>query len=339
MGEVWDLVVSAFPAPRTAPAFPGDRWAPMVTPPLPLDWPDGPLVYYAYARRMRSGLVDGEEVSEPWARIERRRRLLSERLEIVPLASEIVPHTVQGVRPLTDGEQALFAEVAAAGPLEDQLVRARQDAAAATLVRRSYCHWQSIHAIASTVLPRHPKFVKFLACKKITAVVERVPPPSFHPLAHAEFNRRWPRSPTLAWQLRTTDGFPRDWPAEPRTPIHYYAYSIRVDHAFPVPKPRETTAPWGLIVRDGQGGAVRFEALADLPVSLGVQQGKAPSDAHFALLRSLGNDLDGMLVRAVRDPGAADRLRRWYRDWIDDEPLLSPILLARHPAFAAFLGG
>lgn len=46
-----------------------------------------------------------------------------------------------------------------------------------------------------------------------------------------------------------------------------------------------------------------------------------------------------MLVRAARDPDAAARLRRWYQYWIDDEPLLSPILLARHPAFAAFLRG
>ena len=96
MGDVWDLVVSAFPAPRAAPGSPGDRWAPAVTPPLPLDWPDGPLVYYAYARRMRAGLVDGEEVAQPWARIERRRRLRSERLELVPLAGEIAPLTVQG---------------------------------------------------------------------------------------------------------------------------------------------------------------------------------------------------------------------------------------------------
>ena len=29
------------------------------------------------------------------------------------------------------------------------------------------------------------------------------------------------------WQLRVTQGFPQDWPAGPRTPIHYYAYAIR----------------------------------------------------------------------------------------------------------------
>jgi len=65
MSEVWDLVVSAFPASPPGPGLPPARWSPAVTPPLPLDWPDGPLVDYAYARRTRSGLVDGEEAILP----------------------------------------------------------------------------------------------------------------------------------------------------------------------------------------------------------------------------------------------------------------------------------
>jgi len=332
------LVEQAFAAIRDTPRSRFDVWTAMVTPPLPLDWPDGPLVYYAYARRMRDGLVDGQEVSEPWARIERRRRLFGERLALVPLTERLVPRTVEGVRPLTDGEKALYAEVAAAGPLEDQLARARRDPAAATLVRRSYCHWSSLHAISRAVLPQHPAFVAFLDCDRITAVVEPVRPPPPEPLARPEFDRRYPRRPDRAWQMRVTDGFPLEWPATPRTPIAYYAFAIRVEDGHPVPKPREVTAPWGLITRDGQGGALRFTSLADTPVSLGIQPGRAPAETWYPLLRSLDKDRDGMLVRA-RDPITAARLRNWYQHWIDDEVLLAPVILARHPAFAAFLRG
>jgi len=86
MTSVAALVEAAFHAMRSSPREPGDRWISMITPPLPLDWPDGPLVYYAYARRHRDGLVDGHEVSSPWARIERRTRLFGgHRLELVQL--------------------------------------------------------------------------------------------------------------------------------------------------------------------------------------------------------------------------------------------------------------
>ena len=43
-----------------------------------------------------------------------------------------------------------------------------------------------------------------------------------------------------------------------------------------------------------------------------------------------------MLLRAG-DPVIAARLRAWYRHWIDDEQLVAPIILVRHPAFAAFV--
>jgi hypothetical protein len=332
------LVEQAFAAIRGTPRSPFDRWTAMITPPLPLDWPDGPLVYYAYARRMRNGLVDGQEVSEPWARVERRKRLLGHHLALVPLTDELVPRTLEGVRPLTDGEQALYAEVAAAGALEDQLARARRDPAAATLVRRSYCHWRSLHAISRAVLPRHPAFVAFLDCDRITAVIEPVLPAPPEPVARPEFDRRYPRGPGRVWQMRVTDGFPLEWPATARTPIAYYAFAIRVEDAHPVPKPREVTAPWGLITRDGQAGPLRFTSLADTPVSLGIQPGRAPPPTWYPLLRSLDKDRDGMLVRTA-DRDTAARLRSWYQHWIDDEVLLAPVILARHPAFAAFVRG
>src|ERR1041384_8721422 len=83
MTEVAALVESAFAA------MDARGWILMIPPPLPLDWPDGPLVYYAYARRHRHGLVDGHEVSSPWARVERRRRLFGgHRLDLVQLTAQ-----------------------------------------------------------------------------------------------------------------------------------------------------------------------------------------------------------------------------------------------------------
>jgi hypothetical protein len=46
-------------------------WALEVTPPLPVAWPGNELVYYAFGRRLKPGLIDGCEVAAPWARASR----------------------------------------------------------------------------------------------------------------------------------------------------------------------------------------------------------------------------------------------------------------------------
>lgn len=335
MTEVAALVEAAFAAMHR----PGDRWIAMITPPLPLDWPDGPLVYYAYARRHRDGLVDGHEVASPWARVERRRRLFDgDRLALVSLTERPELLGVEGVRPLTDGEQALHAEVAAAGPLEDQLARARRDPAAALLVRRRYCHWKSLHAVARVILPAHPAFTAFLDCDHVTAVIEPVPPPQPEPVARPEFFQRFGLGSNNPWHLGVTPGFPLAWPATPTTPIAYYAFAIRVERDKPVPSPREITEPFGVVTRDVQGGPLRFTRLHDRPPSLGIEPGRAPPPGYWDLLRSLDRDRDGMLVRAA-DPAVAARLRAWYREWLEDEQLLAPVIVPRHPAFFAFVRG
>ena len=142
------------------PCPPETVFVPEITPPLPVQWPAELCVYYAYARQFLGG--DAERVSEPWARIESGSELV-----LVPLSGQLKLLGTQGVNPATVSQRMVFDEGARATPLEDLLVAAGQNAAVATLVRKSYCSWQSHNRIAKAVLPWHPNFAAFLDCANV----------------------------------------------------------------------------------------------------------------------------------------------------------------------------
>jgi len=306
---------------------PGSRgWVLEIMPPVPE--PDGQLVYYASARRFRPGLSDGHEVAALWAKADQRGN-------VTLLTDAVSLLGIEGVRPMTRGEIALFEEVERAGPLEDLWRRASHDGGAAMLLRRRYCFWSRVKLVSREVLARHPNVAAFLDCARVTIAVEPVDPPAPDSLIWPEFLRRYGKGNNV-WQPRKTPPLPASWPLIRSTALNYYVWSIRVLQADEVPKRRETSEPWGIVVRAGVGGPIAFTALHELPPSLGVQQGRRPSDGHFALSRELG-DLDQALLRATQDPVAADGVRRYYQEWFLDEELLAPLVMRSHRAFDAFV--
>jgi hypothetical protein len=140
-------------------------WTTALTPPLPLEWPPRRLVCYRYASRLRRGLCDACEVSEPLARI-----CGGEEVAMAPVPTS---WGMQGVRPLTRGETDFLAEVKTAGSPEDLLTAAIADPDIALLARRYFCFWASNNGvIARQVLRWHPEFVAFLDCPNVPPIVE-----------------------------------------------------------------------------------------------------------------------------------------------------------------------
>lgn len=310
-------------------AHPGSAgWVLEVTPPLPESWPQQTLVYYAFAHRFRPTLIDGQEVAAPWAKAD-------ERGNVTLLTDSVTLLGTEGIRPLTGGEILLLKEVQQAGSLEELWRRAAHHAPIAMLLRRWYCHWSNVRSVSRHVLARHPELAAFLDCAHVTIAIEPVRPPAPDSLIWPEFLRRYGKGNGV-WQHRTTPPLPASWPASRDTAFAYYVWSIRVFQADEVPKRRETSEPWGIVVRAGVGGALAFSSLHELPPSLGVQPGRRPAEGHIKLMGELG-EMDEALVRAGQDHAVAELVRRYYQEWISSEPLLAPLVLARHPEFAAFL--
>lgn len=103
------------------PAVAGDGWGPCLTTPLPLYWPPlerGVVVWYCYAQRMQPGLMDGVEISAPWA------RLILQNTEVQPalqrLTEVIEPLGIQGVRPI---DPAMLRTAPLSQPLSQMIQR------------------------------------------------------------------------------------------------------------------------------------------------------------------------------------------------------------------------
>jgi hypothetical protein len=324
--------------PEGPPGPPGTIYVPQVTPPLPVPWPAERVVYYAYARCHLGAAV--EDVSEPWARIESGSEPV-----LVPLSGQLKWLGRQGVKVATVGQRLIFEETARAGPLEDLLLSAASNDATAALVRRSYCSWQRQNLIAKAVLPWHADFAAFLDCAHVA--IEPVPRPQPGTLIQPEFNRRWlqPKGRPDIWELVTTNGFPSEWPAGPKAKITYYAAAIRYDKTLPAPRPWEVTEPWGMVVREGYDGALAFTSLTSEPKSLGIEPAKARSASFFPLLRKIRDVLDArhqsgideLFLPAAQDPQLAALVGSWFKQWVEDNSLLSSWVLPRHAAFAAFI--
>jgi hypothetical protein len=337
------LVKSAFAGVRGIDGPPSGPprafFVPQITPPLPVPWPAERSVYYAYARCRLGAAV--EDVSEPWARIESGSEPV-----LVPLSGQLKWLGRQGLKAPTIGQRMIFDEVEGAGPLEDLLLAAGSNDGAAALVRRSYCSWQRQNLIAKAVLPWHADFAAFLDCAHVA--IEPVPRPQPSALIQPEFNRRWllPKGRPDVWELVTTNGFPSEWPVGPKTKITYYAAAVRYDKTLPAPRPWEVTEPWSVVVRDGYDGALAFTSLTSDPKSLGIEPAKARSASFIPLLKEIRDVLDArhlsgideLFMPAAEDPQKAALVGGWYKQWTEDNSLLSAWVLRRHPAFAAFIG-
>jgi hypothetical protein len=355
------LVKSAFAEVRgidgkvADPANPGGTlsgpprtfFVPEITPPLPVSRPAECLVYYAYARHHLGAAL--ESITEPWARIES-----GSEVQLVPLSGQLKSLGTQGVKVLTAGQRLISSEVARAGPLEDLLLAAGRNDAAAALVRRSYCSWKAHNLIAKAVLPWHPEFAAFLDCAHLA--IEPVPRRRPIELILPEFYRRWPVSKDHppVWEMCTTNGFPSEWPVGPKTRIAYYAAAIRYDNTLAGKRPCEVTEPWGVVVRDGEPGtegvpwqtsALTFTSLTSAPNLLGIEPARPASGYAFQLLRKISEllqarkqgGIDELFMLAAQDPQLAALVGSWYKQWIEDNSLLAAWVLPRHAAFAAFI--
>jgi hypothetical protein len=201
-------------------------------------------------------------------------------------------------------------------------------------------------SIKSTDRSQHADFAAFLDCAHVA--IEPVPRPQPSALIQPEFNRRWllPKGRPDVWELVTTNGFPSEWPVGPKTKITYYAAAVRYDKTLPAPRPWEVTEPWSVVVRDGYDGALAFTSLTSDPKSLGIEPAKARSASFIPLLKEIRDVLDArhlsgideLFMPAAEDPQKAALVGGWYKQWTEDNSLLSAWVLRRHPAFAAFIG-
>ena len=134
-----------------------------VSAPFPQSWPPPAaggmaVVRYAYAARLRPGLVDGEEVAAPWARV---TEAPDDMVSVEVLQPTLHFLSIQGVRPLGAGELAPAEREAEAAAL----LQAGDGRATDGLVRASVCGWVARNGvIAATVTPLHPAFTRWLAC-------------------------------------------------------------------------------------------------------------------------------------------------------------------------------
>lgn len=148
----------------------GVFWEYRISPPFPSHWPpDGslPLIYYVYAAGLSPRrLVDGEYVAAPWGRVEvdprkaggPKFRRLSEKLREIG---------IQGVRPLTPEEVAIFQKEAAAEAYLATLTSLtdKNDKDVGVL-RQYFCTWCQFNGhIVREIRLAHEQFFLWLGCK------------------------------------------------------------------------------------------------------------------------------------------------------------------------------
>ena len=148
----------------------GVFWEYRISPPFPSHWPpDGSLklIYYIYAAGLSPrALVDGEYVAAPWGRVEvdprgtggPKFRHLSEKLREIG---------IQGVRPLTQEEAAIFQKKAAAeaylATLTSLTDKIEKDV---RMLRQYFCTWWQFNShIVKEIRPAHEQFFLWLGCK------------------------------------------------------------------------------------------------------------------------------------------------------------------------------
>jgi len=150
---------------------PGVFWDYVISPPFPSIWPpdkNSCLYYYAYAagHDLRGGLADGVHVTAPWGRVEveigRRTSL-----EFKPLASRIKTIGIQGVRPISKDELAIYEGKESAETYLGTLPTLPDENEKGVIeLKKYYCTWCNHNGvIVEEIRQHHKQFFRWLGCE------------------------------------------------------------------------------------------------------------------------------------------------------------------------------
>ena len=148
----------------------GVFWRYRISPPFPSHWPsDGSLqlIYYVYAAGLSPRrLVDGEYVAASWGRVEVDPRA-SGGPKFMRLSEKLRELGIQGVRPLTQEETAIFQKEAVAeaylATLTSLTDKNEKDV---RMLRQYFCTWCQFNGhIVREIRPAHEEFFLWLGCK------------------------------------------------------------------------------------------------------------------------------------------------------------------------------
>jgi hypothetical protein len=146
-------------------------WTYQVSPPFPMDWFPAPtrrLCYYAYATgfSVQGGLADAVYVAAPWCRV-----IVDWAAESPPVLEHLSSHLrkigIQGFRPITAAEKAVYDQAGSVGRYLSGLTSIPEALAPETRrLKAYYCTWSNHNG---TVLPEiqafHEGFFGWLACE------------------------------------------------------------------------------------------------------------------------------------------------------------------------------
>jgi hypothetical protein len=136
------------------------------------------------------------------------------------------------------------------------------------------------------------------------------------------------------WSLELTPPCPSTWPVSPDTPLSYYAYASRFQRG--LCDATEVAGLWGAVV--AISGTLTFTQIAEVLQSSGVESRYPPGPSLIQLWEDIkrGGPVEGLLIEAATDMGAASLIHRYYSYWTARSSV-GRYALARHPELAAFL--
>lgn len=156
------------PADGPPETVPGTSWSWVLSAPFPLQWPPQAglhLRYYVYAYGFDPyhGLVDAVRVAAPWATVEAAAGGTGSP-GVVQLAAALEEIGIQGVRPLTEDEAAVYRrEEAVADCLAALRGLPGETAECHSLLKDYYRLWVRHHrVIAGGIRPLHAPFFAWL---------------------------------------------------------------------------------------------------------------------------------------------------------------------------------
>lgn len=148
---------------------PGVFWDYVISPPFPSIWPpdkNSCLCYYAYAagHDLRGGLADGVHLSAPWGRVEVE---IGRSLKFKPLASKIRAIGIQGVRPISKDELAIYERKESAETYLGTLTTLPDEKEkGVSELKKYYCTWGNHNGvIVEEIRLHHTQFFQWLGCE------------------------------------------------------------------------------------------------------------------------------------------------------------------------------
>jgi len=147
---------------------PGQFWDPAVTPPFPVHWPPeggSGSVRYLYATCFDPRIADGIRVAAPWGIIESLGCEQGLR-RFVRLSESIREIGIQGVRPMTKEEMAVYEKCSAAESFLESLAGLPdEDDPVMRPLRDYYLTWCGHNGvIRQEIAYRHEPFFRWVGC-------------------------------------------------------------------------------------------------------------------------------------------------------------------------------